>query len=69
MENEFAWKIPVEEIKANGYSLDIKNPYQEKEKHWDLGEMLAEYQELMAGINETRNLLKAELMNALNHNS
>jgi hypothetical protein len=29
--------------------------------------MLAEYQELMAGVSETRNLLKAELMNALNH--
>ncbi|EDX71637.1 hypothetical protein MC7420_5262 [Coleofasciculus chthonoplastes PCC 7420] len=24
------------------------------------------YQELMAGVSETRNLLKAELMNALN---
>lgn len=66
VENEFAWKISVEEIKGNGYNLDIKNPYQEKEKYRDLGEMLAEYQELMAGVSETRNLLKAELMNALN---
>jgi len=66
VENEFAWKVPVEVIKANGYNLDIKNPYREKEKHRDLGTMLAEYQELMAGVSETRNLLKAELMNALN---
>jgi len=51
---------------GNGYNLDINNPYQEKEKHRDLGEMLTEYQELMVGVSETRNLLKAELMNALN---
>jgi type I restriction enzyme R subunit len=34
--------------------------------HRDLETMLADYQELMAGVSETRNLLKAELMNALN---
>jgi type I restriction enzyme M protein len=67
VENEFAWKVPVEVIKAMGYNLDIKNPYREKEKHRDLETMLAEYQELMAGVSETRNLLKTELMNALNH--
>jgi type I restriction enzyme M protein len=65
VENEFAWKVPVEVIKANGYNLDIKNPYREKEKHRDLETMLAEYQELMAGVSETRNLLKAELMKSL----
>ncbi|HEY9710331.1 MAG TPA: N-6 DNA methylase, partial [Oculatellaceae cyanobacterium] len=65
VENELAWKVPVEVIKANGYNLDIKNPYKEKEKHRDLETMLAEYQELMAGVSETRNLLKAELMKSL----
>jgi type I restriction enzyme M protein len=64
-ENELAWKVSIEEIKANGYNLDIKNPYEEKEKQRDLGEMLTEYGELLAGVNETRNLLKAELMAAL----
>ena len=65
VENDFAWKVPVEEIKANGYNLDVKNPYREKEKHRDLETMLVEYQELMADVSETRNLLKAELMVAL----
>jgi type I restriction enzyme M protein len=65
VENELAWKVPVEVIKAMGYNLDIKNPYREKEKHRDLETMLAEYQELMAGVSETRNLLKAELMKSL----
>ncbi|BAY83116.1 type I restriction modification enzyme M subunit [Calothrix parasitica NIES-267] len=66
-ENEFAWKVSVEDIKANGYNLDIKNPYQEKESHRDLGEMLGDYQELMAGLSETQNLLKAELISALSN--
>mgnify|MGYP001793998205 CR=1 FL=1 len=66
-ENEFAWKVSVEDIKANGYNLDIKNPYQEKVYHRDLGEMLGDYQELMAGLSETQNLLKAELMSALSN--
>ena len=65
VENELAWKVPVEVIKAMGYNLDIKNPYREKEKHRDLETMLAEYQELMAGVSETWNLLKAELMKSL----
>ena len=64
-ENQFAWKVSVEDIKANGYNLDIKNPFEEKEKHRDLGELLQEHQELMAGVSETRNLLKAELMQSL----
>ena len=58
-------KVSVEDIKANGYNLDIKNPFEEKEKHRDLGELLQEHQELMAGVSETRNLLKAELMQSL----
>ena len=46
----------------------IKNPYEAKEKHQDLGELLEllqEYQELMAGVSETINLLKAESMKSL----
>ena len=64
-ETPFAWKVSVEDIKANGYNLDIKNPFEEKEKHRDLGELLQEHQELMVSVSETRNLLKAELMKSL----
>ncbi len=45
-ENQFTWKVSVEEIKTNGYNLDIKNPFEEKEKHRDLGELLQKHQEL-----------------------
>ena len=31
-ENEQAWKVDMETIKANGYNLDIKNPHQEEEE-------------------------------------
>ena len=29
VENEFAWKVSIDEIKKRGYNLDIKNPHQE----------------------------------------
>ena len=29
MENKYAWKISIEEIRESGYNLDIRNPYQE----------------------------------------
>lgn len=29
VENAFAWKVSIEEIKKRGYNLDIKNPHQE----------------------------------------
>ena len=60
-----AWKVSVKEIKANGYNLDIKNPHKIDAKHSDLEEMLAEYQQLLADLGQTRNTLKQELMNAL----
>ena len=28
-ENQYAWKVSIDEIKARGYNLDIKNPHQE----------------------------------------
>ena len=47
-ENKFAWKVSVEEIKANNYNLDIKNPHRVDAEHADLDEMLKDYQTLMA---------------------
>lgn len=64
-ENKFAWKVSVEDIKNNGYNLDIKNPYKIDVEHRDLEEMLAEYQQLLDELGETRLTLKQELMAAL----
>lgn len=32
-ENEQAWKVDIETIKANGFNLDIKNPHKEEVEH------------------------------------
>lgn len=53
-----AWKVSVKEIKANGYNLDIKNPHKTITNQGDLEEMLAEYQQLLAEVGQTRNTLK-----------
>ncbi len=65
-ENEFAWQVSVEDIKANNYNLDIKNPHRVDVEHADLDEMLVDYQKLMGELDEVRSKLKFELMEALN---
>ena len=68
-ENDFAWRVPVEEIKANSYNLDIKNPNNGDAGHGDPEELLEKYQILLANIAETRDSLKQELMDALSGES
>lgn len=65
VESEQAWKVSVEQIKANGYNLDIKNPNTVEDDHGDPEELLAEYKTLLASVAETREKLKRELMDAL----
>lgn len=65
VENEFAWKVPVEDIKAYNYNLDIKNPNSPDEDHGDPKELLREYKTLVSEIESTRDALKKELMEAL----
>ncbi len=64
-ENEYAWKVGVEEIKAGNYNLDIKNPNTPQEDNGDPDKLLVEYQELLASISRTREELKDELEAAL----
>ncbi|WP_340820781.1 N-6 DNA methylase [Methanolobus sp. WCC4] len=64
-ENEFTWKVTIDEIKANNYNLDIKNPHVTDIDHGDPEELLADYKTLLSEIEDTRNTLKAELMAAL----
>ncbi|WP_016950872.1 class I SAM-dependent DNA methyltransferase [Anabaena sp. PCC 7108] len=65
IESEFAWKVPIQVIKDNGYNLDIKNPHTVDFEHRDVEEMLEEYASLLDDLGETRNSLKRELMTAL----
>lgn len=64
-ESEFAWSVSIDDLKANGYNLDIKNPNAEAAKHGDPDELLAEYKELLKSVAEARDALKNELASAL----
>jgi type I restriction enzyme M protein len=64
-ENEFAWKVSVEDIKSNNYNLDIKNPHTVDASHGDPEELLAQHKKLEGELEKTRTTLKNELMSAL----
>jgi type I restriction enzyme M protein len=64
-ENEFAWRVPIETIKANNYNLDIKNPHNGDSGPGDVDALLPEYEKLLTQIAATRAKLKAELQQAL----
>lgn len=64
-ENQFAWRVTIEEIQKRNYNLDIKNPHNEEEDLGDPKELLQEYQELEAKIQEIRDALKNELAQSL----
>lgn len=64
-ETPLAWKVSIDQIRANNYNLDIKNPHQQDAEHADLDEMLDEHQKLVAELSEVRSKLKFELMQSL----
>ena len=64
-ENEFAWRVPVEEIKAANYNLDRKNPNTPGEDHGDPEELAKQYRDIANEIAALRAALKNELMAAL----
>ena len=64
-ENEFAWKVTAEQIKANNYNLDIKNPNAVGPENGDPEKLLKDYKKLISEISDTRDSLKKELMDAL----
>ena len=65
IETEQAWKIPIDEIKARGYNLDIKNPHIGEIVNHDPEELLQNFANQQADIQAFRNQLKSILSNAL----
>jgi len=63
--NEHAWRIPVEEIIANGYNLDIRNPNSTPDDPGNPAELLREYEKIQADAAATREALKRELIASL----
>ena len=64
-ESEQAGKVSIEEIKANGYNLEIKNPKTVEDELGDPEELPNEYKMLLKEVAEIREALKRELMSAL----
>jgi type I restriction enzyme M protein len=65
VENEQAWLVSIDQIKAGNFNLDLKNPHNPDTGPVDVNHLLPEYEKLLAQIAETRAKLKQELHHAL----
>jgi type I restriction enzyme M protein len=65
VENEQAWCVSIDQIKAGNYNLDLKNPHISDIGPGDVDHLLPEYEKLLAQIAATRAALKSELHRAL----
>lgn len=66
IENEYAWKIGIDEIKARNYNLDCKNPHQAEQETHDPEELLSKYQIMQDEISALRMQLRDSLSDAFN---
>jgi type I restriction enzyme M protein len=66
VENEFAWNVSLDGIKARNYNLDIKNPHVGEQISHDPNDLLRKYTQQQEEISSLRNKLKAILSEALN---
>lgn len=65
VQNEQAWKVPVQDIIDRNYNLDIKNPHVGEQISHDPEELLAQYHKEQKEIASLRDQLKAILTEAL----
>jgi type I restriction enzyme M protein len=62
VENDYAWRVPVEEIVKRGYNLDVKNPrVAEGPSSFTTAELLSKLYTESANMNSILDKLKAEL--------
>jgi type I restriction enzyme M protein len=66
VETERAWKVPIDDIKARNYNLDIKNQHVGEQTNHDPNELLQKYAKQQQEIVKLRDQLKAILNEALN---
>jgi type I restriction enzyme M protein len=64
-ETDQAWKVSIEDIKARGYNLDIKNPRAVDDGPGDADALLRQYREVAAEAAKVRDALREELRVAL----
>jgi type I restriction enzyme M protein len=65
VENERAWKVSIDQIKAANYNLDQKNPHAPEQESHDPDELLRRYASLQAEAQALRDQLKAILAESL----
>lgn len=65
VENEYAWKVSIADIKARNYNLDFKNPHAPEAVSHDPDKLLEHMNTLRAEIKETREKLASILAEAL----
>ena len=65
LENERAWKVGIDQIKAAGYNLDQKNPHIGEQRSHDPDALLADYARLQAEAQALRDELKGILAESL----
>ncbi|PJB41104.1 MAG: DNA methyltransferase, partial [Deltaproteobacteria bacterium CG_4_9_14_3_um_filter_44_9] len=65
VENEQAWKVSLDDIKARNYNLDCKNPHVGEQEIHDPDVLLAQYAAMQSDIAALRNQLKTILGEAL----
>lgn len=61
-----SWKVSIDQVKARGYNLDIKNPHTVAEDHGDPEVLLENLNKAEAEVASIRDQLKAILTEALN---
>jgi type I restriction enzyme M protein len=69
VETDQAWRVSLEQIKAGGFNLDLKNPRKKEDRSSDLGELLETHAKVVAQIATTREALRSELRRAFSKKS
>lgn len=64
-ENEYAWKVSAEEIKAKNYNLDSKNPFQAEDNFIAPEKLLQQFQAIEANIKTIQNNIVQTLSEVL----
>lgn len=65
VENERAWKVDIEMLRAANWNLDQKNPHSPEAESHDPDQLLREYEKLLAEAQATREELKSILSESL----
>lgn len=65
VENEYAWKVDIQEIKRRNYNLDFKNPHSAQVESHDPEKLLADYEQMQLEIASLQSELKALIAQAL----